>query len=315
MPASTLGLRVATVEQQNAVVRVLELRNAVDQPLPAFEPGAHIDLHLGNGLVRSYSIVNDCDERHRYVLAVGLDPATRGGSRWIHDRLQPGAMLHADGPRNNFRLHEGAPHSVFMAGGIGITPLLCMARRLTRLRRSWELHYVARTPGHAAFLAELEAMAPQVQIYFDAMPDGRALPLARLVADARADTHLYCCGPAGMLAAYEEAAARRDPATVHLERFSGVAPAASGGFEIALARSGRTLTVAPGQSILDTLVAAGLKLAFSCQQGVCGTCETRVLEGTPEHHDQVLSKRERDSGKVMMICCSGSKSPRLVLDL
>ena len=315
MSAGPLQLTVRSVAQPNAVVRVIELMRADGVALPSFAPGAHVDVKLPNGLSRSYSLVNDPDDAKRYLLGVGLDAQSRGGSRFIHQQLQPGTVLEVSSPRNHFPLAEDAAHSILIAGGIGITPILCMARRLRKFGRSWELHYVARTPEHAAFLAELEQLGPEVHLYFDQAPGGGPLPLKRLIADAAPSTHLYCCGPTGMLDAFERFAAGRDEETVHLERFAGTAPVAGKGFELVLQRSARTLRVAEGQTILQTLIGAGFKPEHSCAEGVCGTCETRVLEGRPDHHDQVLTKKERESGRVMMICCSGSLDPRLVLDI
>lgn len=315
----TLRLRAMTWEAEG--ILGLELVPAAPgEPLPAFTAGAHIDLHLPGGPVRSYSLLNDPTERHRWCVAVHRDPASRGGSRQVHEQLRPGQLLTVSPPRNHFPLDEGAPLSVLIAGGIGITPLLCMVRRLTALGRPWVLHHAARTRAHAAFCDELQALAAQgggtLHRVFDQEPGGRMIDIAALVADLPDGAHVYCCGPAGMLAAFERATAGLSPERVHLEYFAAKdAPAASGGFSVKLRRDGRTVPVPPGQSILDALSAIGAEPPWSCREGVCGTCEVRVLEGVPDHHDMVLSPAQREANDRMMVCCSGAKSPLLVLDL
>jgi len=288
--------------------------------LPPFEAGAHIDLHLDNGLQRSYSLVNAPGERQRYCIAVNKDRASRGGSRRVHEALRPGALLTISAPRNNFALDESAPHSVLIAGGIGITPILAMIRRLAALGRPWELHYAAHTRGRAAFVETLRTLADdsggRVEFAFETAPGRRALDVAAIVAAAPADAHLYCCGPLGLLDAFETACAGLPRERVHVEYFAAKdAPATAGGFSVRLQRSGRTVAVQAGQSILDAVIAIGIEPPCSCREGVCGTCETRVIEGVPDHRDLVLSAAEHAANDRMMICCSGAKTATLVLDL
>ncbi|KIZ40395.1 ferredoxin [Rhodopseudomonas palustris] len=288
--------------------------------LPPFTAGSHIDLHLPNGMIRSYSLLNDPRERNRYVIAVNNHADSRGGSRYIHGSLMAGALLMVSLPRNNFALHEDAAHSVLIAGGIGITPLLSMIRRLEALGKPWELFYAARKRSAAAFLDELSALRDNIHLAlhvdFDDERGGRLFDLAAIVGNVRADAHLYCCGPLPMLAAFEAAAAGRPREQVHVEYFQAKdAPALDGGFEVTLARSRRTVAVEPGKTILDALLDAGIAANYSCAEGVCGTCETLVLEGIPDHRDQFLSDEERAANRTIMICCSGAKSGRLVLDL
>ncbi|MGY3607396.1 PDR/VanB family oxidoreductase [Bradyrhizobium sp. Lot11] len=254
------------------------------------------------------------------MVAINRDAEGRGGSRLIHDTVRVGDIMTISHPRNNFVLEEDAAHSVLIAGGIGITPLLSMIRRLEMLGRSWELFYAARTRFAAAFLDELHALRPDVQenlhVTFDHAPLGRKLDLAAIVEGAPAEAHLYCCGPLSMLGAFEAATTARPAAHVHVEYFKArEKPAAESGFEVRLARSGRTITVEPGKTILNALLDAGMTANYACAEGVCGTCETRVIEGIPDHRDQFLSAEERAANKTMMICCSGSKSATLVLDL
>jgi len=318
--ADLLEVRVQAIVFEADGVLSYEMRRTDGGELPPFAAGAHVDIHLPDGLVRSYSLVNPQDERHRYVIAVQKDGESRGGSRAVHDRVRAGDLLRISAPRNNFPLAEDAPHSLLIAGGIGITPLWCMVQRLEALGRPWTLHYAVRRREMAAFLAPIRALAARrpgrVDITFDGEPGGIMLDIVALVAAAPADAHLYCCGPLPMLAAFEAATAGLPPERVHVEYFTAKdEPATAGGFTVRLARTGRSVVVPAGSTILDALFAAGLDLPHSCLEGVCGTCETKVLEGVPDHRDLVLTPAERASNRTMMICCSGSKSETLVLDL
>jgi tetrachlorobenzoquinone reductase len=310
----TIRARLTAIRYAAEAIHLYEFADREGCALPAFAAGAHIDLHLPNGLVRQYSLCNPQGETHRYVVGIKRDPASRGGSGYVHDQLRVGALLTLGGPRNHFALREDAPHSVLIAGGIGVTPIACMAQRLRALGASFELHYSVRRRAEAAFLDVLAG--PQLRLHVDAEHGGTPLALAGIVASAPAGAHLYCCGPGLMLDAFE-AAARGFPAgQVHLERFAAAAPAASdGGFTVQLARSGRSLFVTRGSTILDTLRQGGVAVQASCQQGICGSCETRVLAGHPDHRDSLLSDDEKQSNQVMMVCCSGSRDPVLVLDL
>jgi tetrachlorobenzoquinone reductase len=312
----TLRLRVKTASWEAPSIVSYDLRPLEAGDLPGFSAGAHIDLTLSNGLIRSYSLLNSQSERHRYVIAVQRDRATRGGSKWVHENLRPGDVLTVNGPRNNFPLSEAAASSLLIAGGIGITPILSMLERLSSLNRKWELVYCARKRAETAFLDRLVAFGERVRFNFDEDPGGALLDIAQTVRAAQPGTHLYCCGPLPMLAAFEAATAELPREQVHVEYFSAKEPpAVQGGFKVVLAKSGREFVVPPGKTILDTLLDAGLDVAYSCMEGVCGTCETKVIEGTPDHRDLILTGEEQAAGKVMMICCSGAKSERLVLDL
>jgi vanillate O-demethylase ferredoxin subunit len=284
--------------------------------MPAFAAGAHIDIRLPNGMVRQYSLCNPQAERHRYLVGVKRDPASRGGSRFMHEELRVGTLLRTSLPRNSFPLAEGAAYSVLIAGGIGVTPIRCMVDRLQALGTSWELHYGVRRRAEAVFLDELRARSSRLHLHVDEEAPGIVMDIAAIVRAAPEDAHLYCCGPAPMLKAFEAATAARPEGHVHLEYFSSDASAAAdGGFSVCMAKSGRIVPVPPGQTILDALKAAGVEAPFSCSQGVCGTCETRVLDGVPDHRDMILSPQEKAENQTMMICCSGSKTPMLVLDI
>jgi ferredoxin-NADP reductase len=313
--SDTFEVRVRSVTWETDAIRLYDLRRPDGGPMPSFEAGAHIDLHLADGLVRSYSLVEPPDEPHRYLVAVARDAASRGGSRRAHELMQPGALIRIGVPRNSFSLVEEAPHTVLIAGGIGITPLLCMARHLSSHGRSWQMLFAARSRAAAGFLDRLGAWKDRVTLHFDDEA-GPLRDLRALIAGQPAGTHFYCCGPAGMLASFKDATKELPPEQVHLESFAPLhAPSVAGGFTVNLARSGRSLTVMPAQSILDAVIAAGIEVPHSCLQGICGACETRVLSGKPDHRDSILSEAERQAGSTMMICCSGSLSASLTLDL
>jgi tetrachlorobenzoquinone reductase len=316
----TIKVRIKRISYEAESINSYELVALASGDLAAFTAGSHIDLHLSNGMIRSYSLVNDPSERHRYVIAVNKDAASRGGSAFVHETLRTGDVITISHPRNNFALHEDAGHSVLIAGGIGITPLLSMIRRLEALGCSWELFYAARTRLTAAFLDELNSLRPQpcanLHLNFDQEPSGRMFDLSEIVRNAPSNAHLYCCGPVPMLEAFEAATRDRPTEHVHVEYFKAKEkPAAEGGFEVKLAQSKRTIQVEAGKTILNALLDAGIAVNYACTEGVCGTCETRVIEGVPDHRDLFLSKEEQATNKTMMICCSGAKSGTLVLDL
>jgi ferredoxin-NADP reductase len=311
----SLRLRIKSATWEAPDILSYELGPLEGGELPPFTAGAHIDITLPSGLVRSYSLINPQSERHRYVIAVQKDRASRGGSKWLHENFRAGDIVTANGPRNNFALDESAQKSIFLAGGIGITPILSMIERLSTLGRDWELVYCSRKRGGTAFLESLEKN-PRVRFNFDEEPGGKMLDIAALVKAAPANAHLYCCGPLPMLEAFEQATKDLERKRIHVEYFTAKEPpAVEGGFRVVLAKSGRELMVPPGKTILDTLRDTGIDIPYSCTEGVCGTCETKVLEGIPDHRDLILTEEERASNKTMMVCCSGSKSAKLVLDL
>jgi vanillate O-demethylase ferredoxin subunit len=315
-----MQVRIKRISFEAETINSYELVAPTGGDLVPFTAGSHIDLHLSNGVIRSYSLVNDQSERNRFVIAVNKDAASRGGSSLIHETLRAGDLITVSHPKNNFALQENAAHSILIAGGIGITPLLSMIRRLGALGRSFELYYAARTRSAAAFLDELNALncntPAKVHLHFDQELSSRVLDLPAIVNAASADAHLYCCGPVTMLEAFEAATAGRPSEQVHVEYFKArEKPASEGGFEVKLARSNRTITVEPGKTILNALLDAGIAVNYACTEGVCGTCETRVIEGIPDHRDLFLGKEEQAANTTMMICCSGSKSSTLVLDL
>ncbi len=314
MPETALRVRVKAVVWETDDIRLFDLQPTDGVALPPFTAGAHVDLCLPSGPVRSYSLVNAQSERHRYLIGVSRDRASRGGSAWLHDTLRCGDVLTVQPPRNNFSLDETAPFTVLVAGGIGVTPMMSMIKRLTALRASWHLHYGARTRRTAAFMEDLAAFSDRVDMRFE--DEAGRLDVRAIVAGAPPGSHFYGCGPSGLMAAFATATADVPARRVHLEYFTAREPAATeGGFVVELARSGRAVAVQAGQSILDALKAAGIVVAHSCEQGVCGTCEVGIVSGIADHRDTILTESERAEGKTMMICCSGAKSAKLVLDL
>jgi ferredoxin-NADP reductase len=284
-------------------------------PLPGAEPGAHIGIILPNGVERQYSLIRSGSPLNEYVVGVKRDAGSRGGSLFMHDQLRVGTLLRLLPPRNNFPLREDADRVVLIAGGIGITPIYCMIQRLVALGRPWELYYSSRSRRDAAFHDELRKF-PAAHFHFDDEEGGKFLQVAAIVEGLPRNADLYCCGPAPMLAAFEAATAAWPPAQIHVEYFTPkFAAAQEGGFVVELARSKRELTIPPGKSILHCIQEAGIQVPHSCEEGVCGACETRVISGIPDHRDTILTESERAENATMMICCGGSKSPRLVLDI
>ena len=309
----TLDLVVADKEKlADGVVR-LTLRAPDGQPLPAWEPGAHVDLLLPGGVVRQYSLCGRPGDTAAYQVAVLREPGGRGGSAYVHDELVAGQRISLDGPRNHFALVD-AKRYLFVAGGIGITPILPMIDRVAGTGREWQLVYGGRTRSSMAFTADLRRHEGRVTIR--PQDEHGLLDLPALLAEPQPDTAVYCCGPEPLLAAVERHCAGWPEDALRVERF---APKEDEGprtaFQVELAGSGRVLAVPADRSILDVLEESGVSVLSSCQEGTCGTCETGVLGGTPDHRDSVLTAAERRESEVMMICVSRSRSPRLVLDL
>lgn len=316
-----MKLSVRSVKQVASTIRVYELGLTDGGPaLPPYSAGSHLTFDLPNGLRRSYSLCGAPGRVGNYVVAVNRAENSRGGSACWFDTIDSGAVLDVEGPKNDFPLVETAAHTVLFAGGVGITPVWSMVQRLNEIGASWELHYGARTHAHAAFLAELHDLERgsgegSVSTYFDDAGNGSRPDMRAIIDRAPRDSHFYCCGPQGMLDAFLQATHELPASHVHIERFANEQAAASGGFSVYLAGRGIELAVPEGKSILDTLLDAGIDVPYSCKEGLCASCETAVLEGMPEHRDSVLTPEERASNKVMMLCCSGTRGERLVLDI
>lgn len=317
-PISDLLVRRVTWEADGIVS--LDLVHPEGRELHPWEPGAHIDVILPSGLVRQYSLCGDTGEPRSYRIGVLLEKESRGGSREIHETALVGKLLKIRGPRNHFALVD-AERYLFLAGGIGVTPMIPMLQEVERRAAPWSLVYGGRSRETMAFLDEILArkggscdIVPEIERGF---PD-----LAGAISQASPGTAIYCCGPPGMISAVEQlCAGSTDPSALHIERFTAPAggEAVDEGdnetFEVELARSGKVLTVPADRSLLRVVLDEVPSVLYSCEEGYCGTCETKVLSGEPDHRDTVLTDSEKQAGDTMMICVGRSKSRRLVLDL
>ncbi|MEV2214989.1 PDR/VanB family oxidoreductase [Streptomyces sp. NPDC050997] len=312
-------LDVAAIRDEVAEVRSFELVHPAGAALPTWAPGAHIDVLVTDAdpdMVRQYSLCGDPDDSGRYRFAVLREENGRGASRFLHERVTAGSQLLVRAPRNNFPL-VSAPHYLFVAGGIGITPVLPMVRTAHEQGADWGLYYGGRRRERMAFLPDLDGYGERVRV----LPEDEhgLLPLAGILAVAGPDTAVYCCGPEPLLAAVERLWDERRVGTLHVERFQPrpqePSTASDKGFDVRLVSTGVTVRVGPGQSIMDALGTAGIDVPSSCREGTCASCETTVLEGEVEHLDSVLSQEERAAGETMMLCVSRARSPQLVLDL
>jgi ferredoxin-NADP reductase len=309
------AVRVAAKDVVSDGVVTLTLEAPDGRRLPDWTPGAHVDLTLPNGITRQYSLCGDRWDAHHYRVGVLREPDGRGGSAHVHDVLAVGDLVGLGGPRNNFPLVPAESY-LFVGGGIGITPLLPMIRQVDLLGADWRLLYGGRTRRSMAFLDELAGHGERVRIA--PQDETGLLDLATFLGDPRDGARVYGCGPPPLLAALEATTAGWPPHAVRTERFVADergAPARAEAFDVQLARTGRTITVGPTDSVLDALRAAGIDVLSSCRQGVCGTCETDVLAGEPDHRDTILDDHERATGDCMFPCVSRSRGDLLVLDL
>ena len=318
-PAATeleLEARVAGREVlADGVVRLTLVRGD-GAPMPAWQPGAHVDLVLGPDLVRQYSLCGDPADHASLVVAVLREPEGRGGSARVHDGLVAGDAVRVRGPRNRFALVD-APRYLFVAGGIGITPLLPMIAAVDARGADWRLVYGGRRRASMAFAGELAAAYPG-RVELCPQDEVGLIDLDALLGAPRHDTAVYCCGPEPLLAAVEERCAAWPPGSLHVERFSPkpvTDDAEPSSFTVELTLSGLTLTVPPDRTILEVVEEAGVPALSSCQEGTCGTCETPVLAGVPDHRDSLLTEAERAAGDAMLICVSRSRTAHLVLEL
>jgi vanillate O-demethylase ferredoxin subunit len=293
------------------------LESASNQPLPPFTPGSHIDVELSDQAVRQYSLCNDPNKPGRYEIAVKYERDGRGGSRCAHQHLQRSDVIRIGPPRNAFSLTP-ASHTILIAGGIGITPIVSMAEHLSASEASFELHYCTRSPHVSAFLPQLRDSAYAHRVRFYHGDCGERFDIRRALAAQPSDTHLYVCGPKGFMQSVIDSAVSLgwDAARIHYEYFSAPAPeeVQGQGFEVVVASTGLVVAVAEDQTIAGALAAQGVHVPVSCEQGICGTCTVGVLDGTPDHRDCVLSDAERGANRFTP-CCSRAKSARLVLDL
>lgn len=317
-----LTLTVRKREDDAGDVMRLHLASETGARLPAFTAGAHIDIQIPDTsppLWRQYSLCGDVTDLSQYEIGILKDPASRGGSTALHEHVRPGMTLLVEGPRNLFPLEETATRSILFGGGIGITPMLAMARRLHALGKAFTLHYCTRTAAKTAFRADLET-APfhaSVALHHDDGPAEQRLDLDRDLPAFDGTTHIYVCGPTGFMDWIIASAQARGygPGMIHREYFSAVTDKSGDSFEVEARASGVTVTVGPQDSIAKALARVGVKIPVKCEEGVCGTCLTPVLEGTPDHRDKFLTDEERADNLDICTCCSRALSPRLVLDV
>lgn len=319
----TLDVRVRQITYRTEDILSYELVSLNGSELPAFTAGAHIDLHLANGMTRAYSLHNPPDDNRRYCITVQREKAGRGGSHFVHEQIKVGQALRISPPRNDFPLVEEAEHTIFVAGGIGVTPIIAMASRLYSLGKKFSVHYCGRTMDRLALLDELRVFASpeHIHLHIDGGNPADGLDVTQLLNSPRPGVQVYCCGPTPLLDAVRKATSHWPKGTVHFESFAPPPIAASlegaktsGGceFEVELASSGTVIPVPHDKSILGALRDHGIEVESSCEAGTCGACKTRYLSGEPDHRDYVLADDEQ--GEFVMLCVSRCKSSRLVLD-
>lgn len=315
-PERSRTLTLTRREIRASDVVQFELSSPDGSPLPPWEPGAHIDLLLPGDSVRQYSLCSDPRNRTSWQVAILREAGGRGGSIYVHDHLEVGAAVQVRGPRNNFPL-EPAGNYIFVAGGIGVTPMIPMILAAEERGIPWELLYGGRSRSSMSYVDHLESSYGD-KVSVRPQDEFGLLDLDGLLGTARADTTVYCCGPEPLLQAIETATGNWPSGSLHIERFSpkpADAPVPTGSFEVELSISDRVVTVPPDKSILEALEEQGVPVVASCQEGVCGSCETVVLDGTPEHRDSILSPAEQEANETMMVCVSRSRGPRLVLEI
>ena len=327
MSAARIDVRVAHKRNEATDICSFELVRPDGAALPAFSAGSHIDVYVPGGQMRQYSLCNPPEETHRYVIGVLRDAQSRGGSQGMHERVHKGDLLHISRPRNHFALtpHQpGDESALLLAGGIGITPLLCMAQHLSASGAPFELHYASRTPDRMAFRERLagSAFAPRVNFHFDDGAPAQKLDLPTLLT-APARRHLYVCGPQGFMDAVLATARTQGwpAAQIHFEYFAAPATnsapgeAADRAFDVRIASTGKVYRIAADKSVAAALAEQGVEIMLSCEQGVCGTCLTRVIDGEPDHRDVFLTDDEHARNDCFTPCCSRARSAMLVLDL
>lgn len=321
MDSTTINVRIVRKANETSDVVTLELAPVDGNSLPGFSAGSHIDVEVQPGVIRQYSLCNDSNEQHRYVIGVLRDPASRGGSVAVHDALHEGQTIRISPPRNHFPLVHHARRSLLFAGGIGVTPILCMAERLASIGSDFDMHYSSRSEERTAFKGRIQSSAyrERVQFHFDDGPAEQALDLKKMLAAEPDDCHLYVCGPGGFIDFVINTAKSMgwSEDRIHFELFSAkpVDTSADESFEVQVASTGKVYVVGEEESIISVLAEDGVEVATSCEQGICGACITRVLEGIPDHRDQVLSDAERNEESWITPCCSRSLGKRLVLDI
>lgn len=314
-----LNLRIANITDLTRSVKSFELTNELGGGLPSFDAGAHVEVTLPPSLKRHYSICNDSTERHRYVIAVLRQDNGAGGSKYMHEKLRVGDRIEASMPRNNFPLVGGPKRFILIAGGIGITPILPMISELQARNGEFALHYCAKSRDEAAFVDLLEARcnANQLATHFDGGDPSKGLNVSLLLSEYHVGTHVYCCGPSGLMQAVRAATVAWPDDAVHFEYFAPMDAGNTGSdaeaFDVIIRSRSLSLKVPPDKTIVQVLRENGIEVETSCEAGTCGTCRCRYLAGQPIHNDYVLTTREK--GKYVMICCARARGEPLILDL
>lgn len=287
-------------------------------PLPKFDAGAHIDVHVNDHTIRQYSLCSSPSETGFYRLGILKDPKSRGGSIAIHDELQAGDTITITEPNNLFPLEMTAEHSILAGGGIGITPMVAMAHALKAAGKSFDLHYCVREHENVAFLDELQReFGDSLKLHCDDLDDAQRLNPAVDFGEAAPDTHLYTCGPSGFMDWVMDSAREIgfDDSNIHCEYFNVEIDSSGEAFTVIAEQSGKTIPVSESQTIVQALADAGIKVEVSCEQGICGTCICDVIEGVPDHRDQFLTDEEKADNDQIAVCCSRAKSSTLILDI
>jgi ferredoxin-NADP reductase len=317
--SDTKKLRVQAIRWQAQGICSFELVDPAGHALEPFEAGAHVDVHLPGGIVRSYSLAGDARDSSHWLLGVLLEPKSQGGSAAMHNKVRVGDLLEVGSARNAFPLARGAKHSILIAGGIGITPLKSMAHALKAEGASFELHYCARSTNHVAFMNELQAVVPQehLHFHFDGGEPSKGLDISNLLKEVAPDTHVYYCGPAGFMRACAEASAHWPKETVHCEHFkapdSKPLELPDGAFEVHLVKSGATIQVGPDQTIVRAIELTGRRVPTSCLSGLCGACKVEYVAGEVDHRDYILNDDEKTH--CITVCVSRAKGKTLSLNL
>lgn len=319
MCANQITVRVSLKRSEALDISSYELASVEGESLPPFEPGSHIDVHLPNGLTRQYSLCGQPRQDNRYRIAVLRDARSRGGSQAIHDLVNEGDVLRISHPRNLFKLSDGEQANLLLAGGIGVTPLLAMAYHLQKNGRQFELHYFARSKDRVAFLEEIQTseLSKHVLFHLDDEPKTDAKSVRALIENAPPGAHIYTCGPSGFLThVLENTKALNWPDhRVHYESFSPANLGEGASFEVRIQSTGQSIVVGPKETVVQAVARLGINIPVSCEQGICGTCLTKVVEGKPIHKDMYLTDAEHAMNDQFTPCCSRSLSPILVLDL
>jgi vanillate O-demethylase ferredoxin subunit len=318
MTIELLDVVIKSRDDQGLGVAIFELTSSSSQPLPSFVAGAHIDVHIDSETVRQYSLCNNPSDTSTYRIGVLNDPNSRGGSVKIHQDFTEGKALKVSSPRNHFPLEDSAKRTILAGGGIGITPMIAMAYELQNQGKDFEIHYCTRTKGAGAFTDELEQSFPgKISFHYDDAGKEQLFSPERDFSPYDKDTHIYVCGPSGFMDwVIDSAKAMSYPAgQIHFEYFSAEVDTSGAAFEVYCKKSDITVTVNEEQNIVKALAEVGVKVDVSCEEGVCGTCITDVLEGEPDHRDHFLTEEEREDNDQIALCCSRSKSQRLVIDI